>query len=263
MSYIEEVKISDKSLMEIKSSVGGTLLSEELMDFMPDDDILKYVVAPTMEKFFNYFPIIVEFQQYNTASSSLPIEVEAPERTLGILRQQFVSLSSSIPSGDASVNSFGIYDNPFASANALMSSNGAYPGGSSRYGTPYDYGSSQNIYQARLFQKSLESSNKSYFVRYDELKNKLYLKSDTSGRFYIQFATWNNDFENSIPLRLRQSVMSYAQGLLRVKFAQILSLSRSELPSEIDTAELKDEGKDMMEKELTYWNEASTIATMR
>src|SRR5271157_5707296 len=109
MAYIEDIKIAEKSLTEIKSSVGGTLLSDEMQFLISDNDVMNYVVAPTLETFFNYFPIIVEFNQYTNASADLPIPFEAPPRTLGILRQQFLSLSSSIPNGDPSTNSFGIY----------------------------------------------------------------------------------------------------------------------------------------------------------
>jgi hypothetical protein len=261
MAYIENITISDKSLMEIKATVGGTLLSDEIEYLIEDQQILDYVVAPTLEKFFLYFPILVDFEIYNTASSDLPLEYDAPPRTLGIMRSQFIPLSSSIPNGDPSINSFGIYANPFASANGVLSINGSY--GTSSYSTPYDYGNSNFIYLNRQFQKSLESMNKAYYVRYDELKNKIYLKSDISGRFYLALGTYNDNFESSVPLRLRQSVIQYAQGLYRMRLADFLALNRDGLPFGIDLDELRTRGSELMEKELTYWSQASSIATAR
>lgn len=263
MAYIENVSISDKTLIEIKSALGWTLLAQELTYLISDPDIKNYVVAPTLETYYNYFPVIEEFTQYNTASSDLPLPYDAPKNTLGIVRQQFVPISSGIPNGDPTTNTFGIYANPWASSSSVYSANGAWPGGGSRYGTPYDYGSNNNIYQSKFFQKSLEQVNKAYFVRYDELENKLYLKSDTSGRFYIQFATFNPSWEEGVILRQRQYAIKYAQGLFLTKIAQILSLTRSELPSEIDTQTLREEGKEMMEEVVTYWRDVSTIATAR
>lgn len=263
MAYIENVSISDKSLEEIKSAIGWTLLSKELTYLIEDNDIKNYVVAPTLETYYNYFPIISEFSQYCTASSDLPLPYEAPKNTLGVIRQQFVPISSGIPNGDPSTNTFGIYANPWASQSSVYSANGAWPGGAARYGTPYDYGNNNNIYQSKFFQKSLEQVNKAYFIRYDALSNTIYLKSDTSGRFYIQFATFNPSWEDGVILRQRQYAIKYAQGLFLTKMGQVLSLTRSELPSEIDASSLKDEGKEMMDDVLQYWRDVSTIATAR
>lgn len=263
MAYIENVSVSDKTLTEIKSAIGWTLIGQELSFLIADNDIKNYVVAPTLETYYNYFPIIQEFTQYNTASSDLPLPYDAPKNTLGVVRQQFVPISSGIPNGDPTTNTFGIYANPWASQSAVYSANGAWPGGAARYGTPYDYGSNNNIYQSKFFQKSLEQVNKAYYIRYDELENKLYLKSDTSGRFYIQFATFNPSWEDGVMLRQRQYAIKYAQGLFLTKIAQVLSLTRSELPSEIDAPTLKEDGKEMMEEVLQYWQNSSSMPAMR
>jgi len=256
MSYITDVQIDDKTLKEIKKVIGYPIIDEEFSSILNDIDIIDYCVAPSLETYYTFFPQREELSLVVTGGSDI-VEIACPENTLGLVRQQFVSQSSTVGGlGNLSQGSF--YANPFYTASQVTGQ--GFSGGS--FGTPFRYGSDTIVYQQKFYNESVEGSNKAYYVKYDENTNTLKLKSTIGGTFFIELATFTNDV-SKIPLRKRQSFVKHTQALLLEHFANILKLSESELPSSLDSDAMIDKSEKFLEEVLTYWRESSTIPVLR
>lgn len=256
---LDNLTVTNKTLKEIKAAVGGTLLADEEAFVMSDADIKDYVIAPALETFLTYFPIVKELTVPMSGGPELK-SINAPEGTLGVLRQQFIPNSSSVNNLSDPMQSGIFFGNPFASSFNVLSV-GSGVGVASR-GTPYDYGAASYMYQNRFMQKSIEASNKAYYIRYDEKDNKLTLKTSIAGYFYIRFALVDQDVDYCLGTRRRQTFIRYAQGLLKTRYADIFELSRTELPNSFDADTLRSKGEEAMEKELEYWRESAQVAGM-
>lgn len=255
---IENIEVSEKTLNEIKTIIGYPIINEEFSFIMDDDAIKNYAIAPAMETFFTYFPVITPIEYVVTGGDTV-FEVDVPDNTLGIMRQQFVS--QSVAAQGASLLQQGMfYGNPFYSGSQVISKGSYGLGGN--FGTPFGYGKELFTYQNKFYNKSLEASNKAYYVKFDEVNNKILCKSSIPGVFYFEVGTATNDVEE-IPLRRRQAFIKYAQGMLAQKFVDILSLSESDLPSVLDKDALADKAERYIEESLTYFREASSFPVMR
>lgn len=258
MSYISNIKISEKTFNEIKSVLGYPVITSEFDDIMTPEHIKEYAIAPAMETYFTYFPVI-HSMEYPASGSSALETIEAPDNTLGLLKYQFIPQSSS--SGGANLMQQGMfYGNPFYTSSQVVSKGSYGLGGS--FGTPFGYEKELFTYQNRFYNKSLESSNKVVFIRYDDNTNSVELKSNLPGVFHIELALFSNDVE-VIPIRKRQKFIEYAQGKLLKKFANILKISESDLPSSLDSDYLNDEGDRLIEQAEEYFREASFIPMAR
>lgn len=257
-SYISNINISDRTLNEIKKAIGFPVIQDEFSFIMTEEQIKELVIAPALETFYTYFPLMSSMSIASTGSEAVA-EADAPENTIFLMRRQFVPQSSAL--GGASLLQQGMfYGNPFYSASQVLS-RGSY-GSGGNYGTPFSYGNDLNTYQRRFYSESVESSNKVYYIKFDEQTNKVSYKSSIPGTFYFEFGLWSNDTEK-IPMHRRQAFIKYAQGLLMKEFANILSFTESDLPVSIDKDYLSDQADKKMEESLQYFREASFIPVMR
>jgi hypothetical protein len=256
-TYITNITIAEKTLNEIKKAIGYPVIQSEY-DFVMDEDAIKdYIIGPALEEYFQYFPIL-ENRELASAGSNSMVTIDAPDNTFGIFRHQFIPQSSGLPTNNL-MNQGIFYDNPFASANNVLTRGGA---GGSSFGTPFSYDRNLHTYQNRFYAKSIEAMNKVYFWEYHDDTNKLDLKASIPGAWYIQFAKFSNNVD-SIPLRKRQSFIRYAQGMLMKQFSFILGLTNGELPVQINYDMLEDKGEKLVEESITYWRESSMIPTIR
>lgn len=260
MNYIDNILVSDRFISEIKKVIGYPVINEEFSSILSDDDIKSLVIAPTLETFYTFFPI-KQPMEISVSGGELLNEIQCPENTLGLVRAQFVSQSSTIQGNLMQTGSF--YGNPFFSASQVLSQGAsAFSAGAGRFGTPFKYSFETSTYQRKFYTESIEGSNKAYRINYNENSNTLEVKSSIAGIFYIELALWSNDTD-LIPMRRRQYVIKYAQGLLLQHFSGILKLSEADLPSSLDADFLNDKGNELLEEVLTYWREASSFQTMR
>lgn len=255
ITRIENIEISEKDFNEIKKCIGYPVITDEFNYIITDEQIKEYSIAPALNEFYRWFPIII--QKAIPVSGGALIEYECEDTVVGIFKNQFVPATSSYGTAQTMINGLFLM-NPFASANQV-----SYPSQNTRgFGTPYNYDFSQFAYQNRFLTESQEAMNSGQFVYYDEINNKIQLKSLLSGVFYLELASVSNSV-NKIPFRLRPSFIKYAQSLLLENFAFILGLSETELPSSIDIDTLREKSDNYKEEVLTYWREASTGYVLR
>lgn len=260
MNYIDNILVSDQFINEIKKVIGYPVVNEEFSTIVSDDDIKSLIIGPTLETFYTYFPI-KQSLEISVSGGELLSEIECPQTTLGLVRAQFVSQSSTIQGNLMQTGSF--YGNPFFSASQVLSQgSSAFSAGSGRFGTSFKYSFETSTYQRKFYTESIEGSNKAYRIHYNENNNTLEVKSSIAGIFYIELALWSNDTD-LIPMRRRQNVIKYAQGLLLQHFAGILKMTEADLPSSLDADFLNEKGNTLLEEVLTYWREASTFQVMR
>lgn len=258
MSYIENIQVSEKTLNEIKTALGYPVIDAELEDILSEQHIKEYVLGPSLETFFTYFPIRFQISIPVTGANAVQ-EYDAPINTLGLFKYQFVPQSSTI--GGSNMMQQGMfYGNPFYSSSQVIS-RGSY-GLGGNFGTPFGYEKELFTYQNRFYNKSIESSNKVVFIQYNDNTRKLEYKANIPGVFSVELATYSSIVED-IPLRYRQKFLQYAKGKLLTNFANIMKLSESDLPSNIDADYLEDKGNTWIEEAETYFREASFIPMVR
>jgi hypothetical protein len=260
MAYIGNILVSDRTLNEIKMAIGYPVIKDEFKFIMDDDQIKELVIAPSLETYFQYFPIL-ERIVINIGGGMSTGEYPTPTETLGVIRSQFVPQTNTIFSN---LNNNNFYANPFATANSVLSigGRGGSGGGYGRFGTPNTYGSDLFNYQNRFLVDAQEAMNRVWYLQYDEQQNKVFYKSVTPGTFYFELAKWSRDVE-TVPIQKRQSFINYTRGMLKKSFANILGMTEGDLPVSIDVDNLNDEGDRLIENEINYWREASSIPMMR
>jgi hypothetical protein len=272
--------ISDSDYNQILGAIGYPVIDNDTFSFLMDKDaILDTVIEPALEMYYSYHPFRFPIKLASTGANSMlsiptiqegqtvnPDIPTLPKEFLGIMRAQFVTSTSSSPNANNPLEQGYFYGNPFFTASQVLSSGSSYGGGygsGGGYGTPYPLGFENDIYQRRFYLKSIESSNKVYWFKYDPQTKTLYAKSSISGMFYWEIATYNNDVSTIQMGMQKQSFIKYCKGALKLRLAEILGLTESDLPVSIDRDILIDSGDKMMEEALNYWQETASIAIMR
>jgi len=251
--------ISDKDYYNILSAIGYPAVDENsIYDMITQNQIYDQVIEPSLEDYYKFFPHIIPYNYYSSGANSVStVNISTTSgNIIGLANMKFVP-QSSILGQNSLMDNGQFYANPFFSASNVMSVGGNSFGVGS-FGTPFGYGFETNVYQRRFYAKSIESSNKVYYYKFDKYTNTLYYKSNIAGSFYFEFGITDNDF-NNIQFDKRQSVLRYIKGNLKLKLAEILGMIELDLPANIDTDKLEEKGKDMVEKEIKYWEEVSSI----
>lgn len=254
--------LNDNTYNQILTAIGYPVVRQEDLDdnLLTKADITELVIKPSLVEFCKFFPdrqnIVITtsgaggVQQYSNDISEL---------AFAMYYYKFSPASTTISNGSL-MNQGNFYANPFYSASQVISVGGG--SSISRYGTPFPYGAEQILYQQRFYQKSVESANKVYYAQFDDRERLINFKSSIAGNFEITLALIRTDIEQ-IEYQYRQSFIRYCKGALKLQLADILGLSQTDLPVQLEVADLKDDGKELMEKELTYWREASLHVLMR
>lgn len=256
-----EVEISDLHYNQIMATIGFPVIDDTIFShLMTKDQVIDYVIKPALYDFSTYFP---EQEQHIIPVSGGGgignlLTTDIGEKAFAIANYKFVPSSSTWQnSGLMSNGTF--YDNPFYSAAQVVSIGGYSV---SRYGTPFPYGHDSIIYQNRFFQKSLESMNKVYYAKWKSREREVEYKSTIAGTFEINLALLHTNVDEIDP-RWQQSFIKYVQGKLRIQLSNILALSQSDLPVQIDTDTLQSKGEELVNDQLQYWREASSFSVKR
>jgi hypothetical protein len=253
--------INDTTYNQILTAIGFPVVDQETINpFLTKENIKEYVIKPALVEFSTYFPQRQEISIPVSGTNGVAYyNTDISDRAFSMYYYKFSPASTT--TGNGGIMSQGsFYLNPFFSASQVLSIGG--PGATSRYGTPNSYGSEFNLYQQRFFNRSIESMNKVYYAKWDDQNRRLEIKSSLTGSFEITLALMNTDVED-IEYNRRQSFIRYCKGALKLQLVEILGLSQTDLPVSIETSDLKDDGKELIEKELEYWREASVFPIMR
>lgn len=250
-TYIQDIMVSDDYLNNVKEALGYPVLNEEISDVFSDENIKNLVIANSLEYFFNFFPI-VQTLTVTVSGSGSPVIISAPEHTLGIVHYAMVDSK-----GNTGYNlSTG---NPFYTEKLITSSQSIL----ANYGSPFNYnGAEFSTYQQQFYANSAKNLARIFAVYFNEAENTLTVHSGQAGTIVIRVGTYSTNLDD-IPKRLRPHLLNYCQGLLKIKFANILEMMNSDLPLEFDKDAIKDSGTDMLEKEEDWYRNNSTIQIMK
>lgn len=248
-TYIGDVIVSNNFLENVKEALGYPVLDQEISDIYSDEHIKDLVISDALEFFYNHFPII---ETLTVPMGVGKTSIDAPDKTLGVVHYAFVN---SAQNNQMNLNS----GNPFYTARLTISANQS----SMNFGSPFNYGSSEySTYQQQFYQNSMQKSNRMYAVYFDERNMKLNLQSSQSGTMVIKLGLYSENVAD-IPNRIKPHLLNYCQGLLKVKFAEILEMMNSDLPLEFDKELIRETGEKMMEEETEWCLHNSTIQVMR
>lgn len=249
-TYLENFSVSDSFLSKVKESIGYPLVDEEtLNELFTDDWIRENICGRNAEIFFNYFPLVTNIGV--NVNGTAEVSVDSPKNTLGIVHSAFVE------SGGGNMNLMS--GNPFYTSSIVSVSSSI----TRNYGSPFDYNSYfYSSSQQQFFNKALQNSNKSFYAYFDELHEKIVVKSTLVGTVSVDVGLYGES-EESIPKRLRIKYLELCQSALGMKFAEILKMQNSDLPLSIDTDSIFDLNKDRYDELREWMQNNSTYCIMR
>ena len=249
-TYLNNFSVSDNFLSQVKESIGYPLVDDDTIgELFTDDWIKDNICGREAEVFFNYFPLVTNIGVQ--VSGTAEVSVDAPENCLGIVHSAFVQ------SGGGNDNLMS--GNPFYTSTITSISSSTMR----NYGTPFDWNSYMfSSSQQRFFNNALNNSNKSFYAWYDELNNRIIVKSTLVGCVSVDCGCYAESTEQ-IPRRLRVKYLELCQTALGIKFASILKMQNSDLPLSIDTDTIYDTNFDAHEKLVEWMQANSTYCIMR
>lgn len=249
-TYLENFFVSDNFLNQVLESLGYPLVDKETLNEIFEDSWIKSNVCEReAEVFFNYFPLVTNIGV--NVNGVAEVSVDAPKNTLGVVHSAFVENSG----GNNNLMS----GNPFYTSSIVSVSSSV----ARNYGTPFDLNSYYySASQQKFFNQALQNSNKSFYAWYDNINDKIVVKSTLVGCVSVDVGCYGESVE-SIPKRLRNKYLNLCQYSLAMRFAEALKMQNSDLPLSIDTDSIFDLNKDRYD-ELREWMQAnSTYCIMR
>ena len=249
-TYLENFSVSNSFLERVKESIGYPLVDADTLNEIFDDNwIRENICAREAEQFFNFFPLVTNIGV--NVNGTAEVSVDSPKNTLGIVHSAFVE------SGGGNMNLMS--GNPFFTSSIVSVSSSV----ARNYGTPFDWNSYfYSSSQQQFFNKALQNSNKSFYAYFDELHEKIVVKSTLVGTVSVDVGLYGES-EESIPKRLRVKYLELCQTALGIKFASILKMQNSDLPLSIDTDAIYDTNFDAHEKLVEWCQANSTYCIMR
>lgn len=249
-TYLENFEVSDKFLSQVKESIGYPLVDDDtISELFTDNWIKDNICGREAEVFFNYFPLVTNIGVQ--VSGTAEVSVDAPKNCLGIVHSAFVQ------NGGGNVNLMS--GNPFFTASLTSISSSTMR----NYGTPFDFNSATfSVSQQRFFNNALQNSNKAFYAWYDEINDKIVVKSTLVGCVSVDCGCFAESTEQ-IPRRLRTRFLNLCQYALAMKFAEILKMQNSDLPLSIDYSEIYDSNKEKYDDLLEWCQNNSTYCIMR
>ena len=250
-TYIKEVQITDDFRNQVIEVLGYPVVdSETIFDMYNKEHIDNHIIASCLEKFFNYFPKIIEL---DIQVSKGVILIDAPTNTLGIAHYSLVNTPTAISNAD--LNNKGAF---FTASQVINSSFHSY-------GTPFRYGeTSYSAYQKKFFNDSINKLNggNQFYAKFKEETNQLEIKANSQGVMHLKIGCWSSNIED-IAINKRQKFLELCQATLGLKFAKILKLTNGDLPLEIDADTLLDESKEKLEQIEEWLSQNSQFPLIR
>ena len=249
-TYLNNFSVSDDFLDRVKESIGYPLVdTQTIAELFSDDWIRENICGRNAEIFFNYFPLVTNIGVNVNGTSE--VSVDSPKNTLGIVHSAFVE------SGGGNMNLMSA--NPFYTSSIVSVSSSI----ARNYGSPFDWNSWMfSSSQQQFFNKALQNSNKSFYAYFDELNEKIVVKSTLVGTVSVDVGLYGES-EESIPKRLRVKYLELCQASLAMRFAETLKMQNSDLPLSIDTDSIFDLNKDKYDELREWMQNNSTYCIMR
>ena len=249
-TYLNNFSVSEDFLEQTKESIGYPLVdTDTIAELFTDEWINKNIIGRQAEVFFNYFPLVTNIGV--NVSGTAEVSVDAPKNCLGIVHSAFVQ------SGGGNDNLMS--GNPFYTASVTSISSSTMR----NYGSPFDYNSYfYSSSQQRFFNNALQNSNKAFYAWYDEINDRIVVKSTLVGCVSVDCGCYAESTEQ-IPRRLRTRFLNLCQYALAMKFAEILKMQNSDLPLSIDYSEIYDSNKEKYDDLLEWCQNNSTYCIMR
>ena len=249
-TFMENFQVSDDFLNQVKESIGYPLVENDTIEeLFTDDWIKRNICGREAEVFFTYFPLVTNIGV--SVSGNTEVSVNAPPNCLGIVHSAFVDF------GKGSENL--LSGNPFYTSTITSISSSSMR----NYGTPFDYNSWMfSSSQQQFFNKALQNSNKSFYAYFDELNEKIIVKSTLVGTVSVDCGCYAESTE-AIPRRLRVRYLNLCQYAFAMKFAEILKMQNTDLPLSIDYSEIYDSTKDRYDELREWMQNNSTYCIMR
>ena len=249
-TYLNNFSVSDNFLSQVKESIGYPLVDNETLSELFTDDWIKInICGREAEVFFTYFPLVKNIGVQ--VSGTQEVSVDAPSNCLGVVHSAFVE------NGNGNLNLMS--GNPFYTSTITSISSSTMR----NYGTPFDYNSYMfSSSQQQFFNKALQNSNKAFYAYYDEIGDRIVVKSTLVGTVSVDVGCYAESVDE-IPRRLRVRYLNLCQYSLAMRFAEILKMQNSDLPLSIDTDAIFDLNSERY-KDLVEWMETnSTYCIMR
>ena len=249
-TYLENFSVSEDFLSATKESIGYPLVDEDtIAELFNDEWIKKNIIARQAEVFFNYFPLVTNIAV--NVSTPNEVSVDAPKNCLGVVHSAFVEGGNG--GGNLMVN------NPFYTSSITSISSSSWR----NYGSPFDFNSYfYSSSQQQFFNKALQNSNKAFDAWYDELNNRIIVKSTLIGIVSVDVGCFAESTEQ-IPRRLRTRFLNLCQYALAMRFSSILKMQNSDLPLSIDVNEVYDSNKELYDNLIEWMQANSTYCIMR
>lgn len=248
-TYLENFSVSDSFLSKVKESIGYPLVDADTLSELFDDNWIKEnICGRNAEIFFNYFPLVTNIGVNVNGTSE--VSIDSPKNTLGIVHSAFVESggSGNLMSG-----------NPFYTSTITSISSSSMR----NYGCPFDFNSYfYSSSQQKFFNQALQNSNKAFYAYFDELNEKIVVKSTLVGTVSVDVGLYGES-EESIPKRLRVKYLELCQASLAMRFAETLKMQNSDLPLSIDTDSIFDLNKDRYDELKEWMQNNSTYCIMR
>lgn len=249
-TFIENFTVSDDFLSQVKESIGYPLVEDDtISELFTDDWIKNNICGREAETFFTYFPLVTNIGV--NVSGTSEVSVDAPINCLGIVHSAFVE------SGGGNGNLMS--GNPFYTSTITSISSSTMR----NYGTPFDYNSYMfSSSQQRFFNNALQNSGKSFYAYYDELNDKIIVKSTLVGTVSVDCGCYAESVD-AIPRRLRVRYLNLCQYAFAISFASILKMQNTDLPLSIDYDSIYDSNKDKYDELREWMQNNSTYCIMR
>lgn len=249
-TYLNNFSVSDDFLNKVKESIGYPLVDlDTINELFSDEWIKENICGREAEVFFTYFPLVTNIGV--NVSGTSEVSVDAPPNCLGVVHSAFVE------SGGGNGNLMS--GNPFYTSTITSISSSTMR----NYGTPFDYNSYfYSSSQQRFFNQALQNSNKSFYAYYDNINDKIIVKSTLVGCVSVDCGCYAESVD-AIPRRLRVRYLNLCQYAFAMKFAEILKMQNTDLPLSIDYDSIYDSNKDKYDELINWMQQNSTYCIMR
>jgi hypothetical protein len=216
---------------------------------LSDDQIKDYAVFPSLQKYFNKFPIVVEQTQSIVSETFIPFP---DDYTFGIVdaRTVDVGLIGGVGGSFWDVVAFQSYNNSYIASKT-----------SGAYGKK-GYNPSGLVYQRDVQRQTLKSQQNQYVTiksRVDYPNRQVIAYSSITGTLNISWAKYSDDFDD-VQYEYKMDVVKLAQAELMLHLANSSAiLVDSNLEVSINIDHLKQSATDMFNEVKERWDAIPTI----
>lgn len=236
--------ISDKDYFEILVEVGYPVVKEDELEYTREE-IQDLFIFPAMREYFSWFPKI----EVQTAFIGSDFEFDFPdEKTYGVVDARI----------NSSTSGTGRTESPFM--NSLLYTQGSIS--HRKYGTPYDYGTTEAQYLERAYRKAGMNKVRVERLDVDNANRKLTGFSTINGELSIQWAKYSDNFDD-IPFKKKSEVIKLSKAYLLRGLAMLRGQFNSDTGMGFNSQEFISRAENLERSVLSKWRAVSKVAIIR